>query len=75
MLDVRVVLRQTDGQATYGVEIPIVELLRTRDEGNVVGHLGPRPAARRTGTSPRPPGGSARIPAGHWWPGCSTSGA
>jgi formamidopyrimidine-DNA glycosylase len=42
MLDVRVVLR-TDGPAAYGVKIPIVELLRTWDEGDVVGHLGPDP--------------------------------
>jgi endonuclease-8 len=42
MLDVRVVLR-TDGPAAYGVKIPVVELLRTRDEGDVVGHLGPDP--------------------------------
>jgi endonuclease VIII len=42
MLDVRVVLR-TDGPAAYGVKIPIVELLRTRDEADVVGYLGPDP--------------------------------
>jgi endonuclease VIII len=42
MPDVRVVLR-TDGPAAYGVKIPIVELLRTRDEDDVVGHLGPDP--------------------------------
>jgi endonuclease-8 len=42
MLDVRVVLR-TDGPAAYGVMIPVVELLRTRDEGDVVGYLGPDP--------------------------------
>lgn len=42
MVDVRAVLR-TDGPAAYGVTIPIVELLRTRDEVSVVGHLGPDP--------------------------------
>ena len=42
MLDVRVVLR-TDGPAAYGVKIPIVELLRTWDESDVIGHLGPDP--------------------------------
>ncbi len=42
MSDVRIVLR-TDGPAAYGVKIPVVELLRTRDENDVVGHLGPDP--------------------------------
>jgi endonuclease VIII len=42
MLDVRVVLR-TDGPAAYGVKIPIVELLHTRDEDDVIGYLGPDP--------------------------------
>jgi len=42
MPDVRVVLR-TDGPAAYGVLIPVVELLRTRDEHMATGHLGPDP--------------------------------
>jgi endonuclease VIII len=42
MPDVRVLLR-TDGPAAYGVRLPVVELLRTRDEADVVGHLGPDP--------------------------------
>ena len=42
MPDVRVVLR-TDGPAAYGVGLPVVELLRTRDEVDVIGHLGPDP--------------------------------
>jgi endonuclease-8 len=42
MPDVRVVLR-TDGPAAYGVRLPIVELVRTKDEADVVGHLGPDP--------------------------------
>jgi endonuclease-8 len=42
MPDVRVMLR-TNGPTAYGVKIPIVELLRTRDEADVVGHLGPDP--------------------------------
>jgi endonuclease VIII len=42
MPDVRVVLR-TDGPAAYGVNLPLVELLRTRDEPQAVGHLGPDP--------------------------------
>jgi endonuclease VIII len=42
MPDVRVVLR-TDGPAAYGVLLPVVDLVRTRDEHTVVGHLGPDP--------------------------------
>ena len=42
MPDVRVVLR-TEGPAAYGVRLPVVDLLRTRDEPYVVGHLGPDP--------------------------------
>ena len=42
MPDVRVVLR-TDGPAAYGVGLPVVELLRTTDEVDVIGHLGPDP--------------------------------
>ena len=42
MPDVRIVLR-SDGPAAYGVKIPVVDLLRTRDEKHVVGHLGPDP--------------------------------
>ena len=42
MADVRVVLR-TDGPAAYGIRLPVVELLATRDEIDVVGHLGPDP--------------------------------
>ena len=42
MPDVRVVLR-TEGPAAYGVRLPVVELLRTRDEASAVGHLGPDP--------------------------------
>jgi endonuclease-8 len=69
MLDVRVVLR-TDGPAAYGVKIPVVELLRTRDEGDVVGYLGPDPlrddwdlaeAARRLTEQPNRPLVSALL--------------
>ncbi|MFB1296246.1 DNA-formamidopyrimidine glycosylase family protein [Mycobacterium sp. pW049] len=42
MPDVRVILR-TDGPAAYGVRLPVVDLLRTADERDVVGHLGPDP--------------------------------
>ncbi|MCV7432891.1 DNA-formamidopyrimidine glycosylase family protein [Mycolicibacterium bacteremicum] len=63
MPDVRVVLR-TDGPAAYGVRLPVVDLLRTRDEATVIGHLGPDPlradwdpveaAARMAATPERP---------------------
>ena len=61
--DVRVVLR-TDGPAAYGVLLPVVGLVRTRDEAEVVGHLGPDPlrddwdvaeAARRFAADPDRP--------------------
>lgn len=42
MPDVRVILR-TDGPAAYGISLPVVDLLRTVDEPDVVGHLGPDP--------------------------------
>ncbi|KAA0090890.1 Fpg/Nei family DNA glycosylase [Mycolicibacterium sp. P1-18] len=42
MPDVRVALR-TDGPAAYGVDLPLVDLLPTRDEALAVGHLGPDP--------------------------------
>lgn len=63
MPDVRVVLR-TDGPAAYGVKLPVVDLLRTRDEPEVIGHLGPDPlradwnaqdAARRLSAEPDRP--------------------
>ena len=63
MPDVRVVLR-TDGPAAYGVRVPVVDLMRTRDEASVVGHLGPDPlrddwditeAARRVAAEPDRP--------------------
>jgi endonuclease VIII len=63
MPDVRVVLR-TDGPAAYGVDLPLVDLLLTRDEGLAVGHLGPDPlrddwdldeAVRRVAADPARP--------------------
>ncbi|BBY87474.1 DNA-formamidopyrimidine glycosylase family protein [Mycolicibacterium tokaiense] len=63
MPDVRVILR-TDGPAAYGVRLPVVDLLRTRDERDVIGHLGPDPlredwdpaeAARRLAAAPDRP--------------------
>ena len=61
--DARVILR-TDGPAAYGIRLPVVELLRTRDEAHVIGHLGPDPlrddwdvteAVRRLGAEPDRP--------------------
>jgi formamidopyrimidine-DNA glycosylase len=55
---------RTDGPAAYGVRLPVVELLRTRDEATAVGHLGPDPlrddwdvaeAARRIEARPERP--------------------
>ena len=40
--DVRVLLR-TDGPAAYGVKLPVVDLVRSRDEASCIGHLGPDP--------------------------------
>jgi endonuclease VIII len=63
MPDVRVVLR-TDGPAAYGVRLPVVDLIRSRDEDGVIGHLGPDPlredwdiaeAARRIEADPGKP--------------------
>lgn len=42
MPDVRVVLR-TDGPAAYGVSLPVVDLVPTSREVEVIGHLGPDP--------------------------------
>jgi endonuclease-8 len=39
--DVRVVLGLEGGITLYGVLLPVVELLPTREEASVVGHLGP----------------------------------
>ncbi|MCJ1672212.1 MULTISPECIES: Fpg/Nei family DNA glycosylase [unclassified Rathayibacter] len=41
--DVRVRLRLDDGVTLWGVDLPVVELLPTRDEARAVGHLGPDP--------------------------------
>jgi endonuclease VIII len=69
MPDVRVVLR-TDGPAAYGVRLPVVELVRTRDEHLVVGHLGPDPlrtdwdhalAVRRLQADPEKPLAAALL--------------
>ncbi|KMO70337.1 DNA-formamidopyrimidine glycosylase family protein [Mycolicibacterium chlorophenolicum] len=63
MPDVRVLLR-TDGPAAYGVKLPVVQLVRSSDEAQCVGHLGPDPlrddwdlaeAARRLTADPQRP--------------------
>ena len=41
--DVRVRMTTAEGTTAYGVDLPVVELLPTRDERDVVGHLGPDP--------------------------------
>ena len=41
--EVRVLLGTTDGTTAYGCSIPVVQLLATRDEGAVIGSLGPDP--------------------------------
>ncbi len=41
--DVRVLLRTDEGATAYGLLLPVVELVRTSQEREVVGHLGPDP--------------------------------
>ncbi|PPH99635.1 endonuclease VIII [Rathayibacter sp. AY1D1] len=41
--DVRVRLRLDDDSTVWGIDLPVVELLATRDEPRAVGHLGPDP--------------------------------
>jgi endonuclease-8 len=41
--DVRVLLETDRGSTVYGLSMPVVELVRTADEHEVVGHLGPDP--------------------------------
>ncbi|RJK94203.1 Fpg/Nei family DNA glycosylase [Vallicoccus soli] len=41
--DLRVLLAVDDGRTACGLRLPVVELLRTADEAEVVGHLGPDP--------------------------------
>ena len=43
MPDVRVVLACENGPTAYGLSLPVVELLRTEDENDAVGYLGPDP--------------------------------
>ena len=64
MPDVRVVLQVDSGATAYGLSLPVVELVRTAEEHQVVGHLGPDPlrddwdpdeAARRLVAQPERP--------------------
>lgn len=41
--DIRVLLAVADGPTAYGLSIPVVELIRTTAEHEVIGHLGPDP--------------------------------
>ena len=41
--DARVILEVQDGPTAYGLDLPVVDLLPTRSETDVVGHLGPDP--------------------------------
>ncbi|MEY2849195.1 MAG: hypothetical protein RI885_1862 [Actinomycetota bacterium] len=41
--EVRVRMATAGGATAYGLDLPVVELLRTRDEREVIGHLGPDP--------------------------------
>ena len=43
MPDVRVLLAVQHGPTAYGLSLPMVDLLRTSDEPDVIGHLGPDP--------------------------------
>lgn len=43
MADVRVLLEGADGHTAYGLTLPVVELLATRDEHVIRDHLGPDP--------------------------------
>lgn len=61
---VRVLLRTDDGPTAHGLDLPVVDLLRTADESTVIGHLGPDPlradwdlaeAVRRMGADPERP--------------------
>lgn len=68
--DVRVLLATSGGPTAYGVLIPVVELVRTPDEPEVVGYLGPDPlrvdwdaaeAVTRLGSDPTRPLAAALL--------------
>lgn len=59
--DVRVLLVTEQGLTAYGLTLPVVELIRTAEEGEVLGHLGPDPLRAEW---------DAAQAASHWWPRC-----
>ena len=70
MPDVRVLLQVDSGATAYGLSLPVVELVRTSDEHQVVGHLGPDPlrddwdpdeAVRRLAAEPERPLAAALL--------------
>lgn len=70
MPDVRVVLEAEAGHTAYGVKLPVVDLLPTNREADVVGHLGPDPlredwdeaeAVRRLSADPTRPLAAALL--------------
>ena len=44
--DVRVLLGCANGNTAYGLSMPVVELLHSRNEADAIGHLGPDPLRR-----------------------------
>ncbi|MHA3702089.1 Fpg/Nei family DNA glycosylase [Jatrophihabitans sp. YIM 134969] len=67
---VRVVLATVGGPTAHGLDLPVVDLVRTADEATVVGHLGPDPlrpdwdageAARRLRLEPDRPLAAALL--------------
>ena len=70
MDSVRVLLELDDGATAYGLDLPVVEVVPTAQEADVVGHLGPDPlradwdaaeAVRRLGTQPERPVAAALL--------------
>ena len=70
MPDVRVLLGTAGGRTAYGLKLPVVDLVATADESEVIGHLGPDPlredwdaeeAVRRLGADPARPLVSALL--------------
>jgi formamidopyrimidine-DNA glycosylase len=70
MGDVRVVLESAGGPTAYGVLLPVVDVVRTSREHELIGHLGPDPlrddwdadeAVRRLGQEPTRPLAAALL--------------
>jgi len=68
--DVRVLLEAMNGATAYGLLLPVVDVVHTSREGNLVGHLGPDPlhdgwdaaeAVRRLSSAPQRPVGAALL--------------